>query len=176
MKMLFDLFPVVLFFAAFKYRDIFFATAVAIIASVLQIVLSYALKRKVEPMMWLGFAVIAVFGGTTLILHNELFIKWKPTILYWLFAGIIFAAKIFSGKNVMRSMLGKQLTVPEAVWNRFNTAWGAFFALIGALNLVVAYSLPTGMWVNFKLFGIMGLLLLFAVAQGVLLAPYIKED
>lgn len=176
MKILSDLFPVILFFAAFKFRGIYFATAVAIAASVLQIVVTWALKKKVEPMMWIGFAIITVFGGTTLVLHNEVFIKWKPTMLYWIFTGIIVVAKLFYKKNVMQGMLGKQLNVPDAVWNRLNTAWGVFFAAVGALNLFVAYRFPTGTWVNFKLFGIMGLLLLFIVVQGLFLAPYLKEE
>jgi intracellular septation protein len=176
MKMLFDLFPVILFFAAFKFQGIFVATAVAIAASVLQIAVTWLWKRKVDPMMWIGFAVITLFGGTTLLLHNEVFIKWKPTILYWIFAGVIFGAKVFSHKNIMRGLLGKQLSVPAAAWNRFNTSWGIFFAAVGALNLFVAYHFSTSTWVNFKLFGIMGLMLVFVVVQSLLLAPFIGEE
>lgn len=175
MKMLFDLFPVVLFFAAFKFGGIYVATAVAMGASVLQIGITYLLKKKVEATMWVGFGVITLFGGTTLLLHNEMFIKWKPTILYWIFAGVIFGAKLLYKKNVMQGMMGKQLVVPDAVWERLNGAWGVFFALIGVLNLFVAYHFPTAVWVNFKLFGIMGLMLLFIVLQGIFLAPYVKE-
>lgn len=175
MKIFFDLFPVVLFFVAFKFWGIFVATAVAMGASVVQIGVTYLVKKKVEATMWVGFGVITVFGGMTLLLHNEVFVKWKPTILYGIFAGVVFGAKLFYKKNVIRGMMGKQLVVPGAVWERLNMAWGVFFAAVGGLNLFVAYTFPTPVWVNFKLFGIMGLMLLFIVAQGFFLAPYVKE-
>jgi intracellular septation protein len=126
--------------------------------------------------MLISLAVILVFGGATLIIHNEIFIKWKPTILYWIFAMVLFTARIVWKKNLMQGMLGKQIDVPAPVWERLNYSWAAFFALMGGLNLFVAYHFPTDIWVNFKLFGIFGLMIVFVIIQGVMLSPYIKED
>lgn len=176
MKFLFEMFPIILFFAAFKYRGIFFATGVAIAASLLQIGYTYLKNKKIETPMLISLAVILVFGGATLIVHNEIFIKWKPTILYWIFAMVLFTARIIWKKNLMQSMLGKQIDVPAPVWERLNYSWAAFFALMGGLNLFVAYRFPTNIWVNFKLFGIFGLMIVFVIIQGVMLSPYIKED
>lgn len=176
MKFLFEMFPIILFFAAFKYRGIFFATGVAIAASILQIGYTYFKNKKIEPPMLISLAVILVFGGATLIVHNEIFIKWKPTILYWIFAMVLFIARIVWKRNLMQSMLGKQIDVPSPVWERLNYSWAAFFALMGGLNLFVAYHFPTNIWVNFKLFGIFGLMIVFVIIQGVMLSPYIKED
>ena len=176
MKFLFEMFPIILFFAAFKFRGIFFATGVAIAASLLQIGYTYLKNKKIEPPMLISLAVILVFGGATLIVHNEIFIKWKPTILYWIFAMVLFTARIIWKKNLMQSMLGKQINVPAPVWERLNYSWSAFFALMGGINLFVAYHFPTNIWVNFKLFGIFGLMIVFVIIQGVMLSPYIKED
>ncbi|HPS56748.1 MAG TPA: septation protein A [Spirochaetota bacterium] len=176
MKFLFEMFPIILFFAAFKFRGIFFATGVAIAASILQIGYTYFKNKKIEPPMLISLAVILVFGGATLIVHNEIFIKWKPTILYWIFAMVLFTARIVWKKNLMQSMLGKQINVPASVWERLNYSWSAFFALMGGLNLFVAYHFPTNIWVNFKLFGIFGLMIVFVIIQGFMLSPYIKED
>lgn len=169
MKLLIDLFPVILFFAAFKLKGIFVATTVAIIASIIQIGWMYYKHRKVEPMMWLSFGVILVFGGATLLLHNETFIKWKPSILYWLFSLAITGGQLFFGKNAMKGIMEKQLTLPEKTWKQLNLSWGGFFLVLGCINLYVAYNFPTDTWVNFKLFGIMGLILVFSIAQGVVL-------
>lgn len=176
MKFLFEMFPIILFFAAFKYKGIFFATGVAIAASILQIGYTYFKNKKIEPPMLISLVVILVFGGATLIIHNEIFIKWKPTILYWIFAMVLFTARIVWKKNLMQGMLGKQIDVPAPVWERLNYSWAAFFALMGGLNLFVAYHFPTDIWVNFKLFGIFGLMIVFVIIQGVMLSPYIKED
>src|SRR5262245_19018564 len=140
MKFLFDIFPVVLFFAAFKAFDIYVATAVAIGATVAQIAWVWARHRKVDNMLWVSFAVIVVFGGATLLLQNETFIKWKPTVLYWLFAAVLGAAELAFGKNLIRSMMGHQVTLPDPVWARLNLSWIAFFVGMGALNLYVAYN------------------------------------
>jgi intracellular septation protein len=169
MKLFIDLFPVILFFAAFKLKGIFVATTVAIIASIIQISWMYYKHRKVEPMMWLSFAVILVFGGATLLFHNETFIKWKPTILYWLLSLAITGGQLFFGKNGMKAVMGNQLTLPEKTWTQLNLSWGGFFLVLGCVNLYVAYNFSTDTWVNFKLFGIMGLILLFSMAQGVVL-------
>jgi intracellular septation protein len=169
MKFLVDFFPVVLFFAAFKLKGIFVATMVAIAASVVQIGWMLHTKRKVEPMMWLSLAIIGIFGGATLLLHNESFIKLKPTMLYGLFSVALIAGQLVFKKNGMKGILGKQVELPEKTWASLNLSWGLFFAVLGCVNLYVAHHFSTDTWVNFKLFGIMGLLVVFSIAQGVVI-------
>ncbi|HUI93659.1 MAG TPA: septation protein A [Chitinivibrionales bacterium] len=169
MKLLFDLLPVILFFAAFKLKGIFVATGVAIAASALQIGWMLVRRKKVEPMMWASLAIIAVFGGATILLHNETYIKWKPTILYWLMGAVLLGGQMFFRKNAMKGLLGKQMSLPDKSWAALNMSWGVFFALIGCVNLFVAYNFSTDTWVNFKLFGIMGCIAVFAVAQGLVI-------
>jgi intracellular septation protein len=175
MKFLFDLFPVILFFAVFKLYGIYEATAVAIAATVVQIGWVYFKHRKVEPMLWVSLAVIVVFGGATIYLHNETFIKWKPTVLYWLFAGALAIAALLFNKNLIRAMMEKQVTLPEPLWGRLLMSWIAFFTVMGLLNLYVAYNYSTDTWVNFKLFGGMGLMLIFVFGQALVLAKHIQE-
>ena len=175
MKFLFDIFPVVLFFVAFKVYDIYVATAVAIAATLLQVGWTWLRHRKVDKMLWVGLAVIVVFGGATLLLQDEMFIKWKPTVLYWLFAAVLAVAVLAFRKNLIRAMMEAQVTLPEAVWGRLLASWIAFFAVMGALNLLVAYNFSTDAWVNFKLFGGIGLMLVFVVLQALLLARHIEE-
>ena len=127
MKFLFDIFPVVLFFVAFKVYDIYVATAVAIAATLLQVGWTWLRHRKVDKMLWVGLAVIVVFGGATLLLQDEMFIKWKPTVLYWLFAVVLAVAVLAFRKNLIRAMMEKQLTLPDAVWSRVNLSWAGFF-------------------------------------------------
>lgn len=176
MKFLFDLFPIILFFVAFKLADIYVATGVAIAATFAQIGWVWFKHRKVDTMLWVSLALIVVFGGMTLVLHDETFIKWKPTILYWLFAVVLLVSATLFGKNLIRAMLAAQIEAPDTVWTRLNLAWAAFFAAMGGANLFVAMSFPTDIWVNFKLFGTMGLMLVFVVAQGVWLSRYMKEE
>lgn len=175
MKFLFDLFPVILFFVAFKFAGIYVATGVAIAATFGQIGWVWHRHRKVDPMLWVSLVIVSVFGGATLLLHDETFIKWKPTVLYWLFATTLLGGAAFFNKNLIRSMLGAQMVLPDAVWARLNLAWAMFFACMGVLNLYIAFNYPTEIWVNFKLFGGMGLMLAFVVAQGFFLAKYIEE-
>ena len=176
MKFLFDLFPVILFFAAFKLGDIYLATGVAIAATFLQIGWSWLRHRKVENMMWISLAIISVFGGMTLLLHDETFIKWKPTVLYWLFAGILAGGVLFMKKNLMKSLLAEQMQLPDEAWAQMNWSWVGFFVFMGIANLVVAYSFSTDAWVNFKLFGGIGLMLAFVLVQGMMLSKYIEEE
>ena len=175
MKFLFDLFPVILFFASFKLFDIYVATAVAIAATFLQIGWLKWRRRKVDTMMWVTLAVIVVFGGATLALHDETFIKWKPTVLYWLFGAVLGAAELLFRKNLIRAMLGEQVRLPDAAWTRLNWSWAGFFVFMGAANLYVAFNFSTDTWVNFKLFGGMGLMLLFVLLQAAFLARHIEE-
>lgn len=176
MKLFFELFPIILFFVAFKIKGIYFATAVAITASILQIGYMVIRKKPIEAMMWISLAVLCVFGGSTLLLHNELFIKWKPTILYWVFAAIIIVAKVGFRKNIMQILMQKQLQLPKKAWNFINISWASFFLVLGGVNLFVAYRFSTNLWVNFKLFGVLGCFIFFAIIQSLFLAPYIKED
>jgi len=175
MKFLFDIFPVVLFFIAFKLYDIYVATSVAIAATFLQVGWMWLRGRKVENMVWVSFAVIVVFGGATLALQDETFIKWKPTVLYWLFAAVLTTAALGFRKNLIRAMMQAQMSLPDAVWDRLLASWVAFFAGMGALNLVVAYQFSTDTWVNFKLFGGIGLLLVFVLLQALVLARHVED-
>jgi intracellular septation protein len=175
MKFLFDIFPVVLFFIAFKLYDIYIATGVAIAATVAQVGWLWLRGRKIENMVWVSLAVIVVFGGATLVLQDETFIKWKPTVLYWLFAAVLAIAALGFGKNLIRAMMQAQMSLPDAVWGRLLASWIAFFAGMGLLNLVVAYQFSTDTWVNFKLFGGMGLLLVFVVLQALVLARHVED-
>lgn len=176
MKFLFDLFPVILFFIAFKVFDIYIATGVVIVATMAQIGWVWHRHGKVDTMLWVSLGLVVVFGGATLILHDETFIKWKPTILYWLFAATLFGSARFFGKNLIFAMLEKQMALPESLWSRLNYAWMGFFAVMGVLNLWVAFNFSTDTWVSFKLFGGMGLMLAFIILQGLLLAKYIPEE
>lgn len=185
MKFLFDFFPLILFFAAFKFADIFVATAVAIAATVAQIAWSLARRHKVSPMQWTTLAIIVVFGGATLLLQDEQFIKWKPTVLYGLFGTILAVGRIGFGRNLIAGLI-PGLALPDAVFNRLTWAWVAFFAFMGVANWYVAFhyapsacgtpECATALWVNFKVWGGMGLFLLFALAQGIALARYAREE
>lgn len=175
MKLFFDFFPIILFFAAYKLFGIFAATAVAIAATFGQIGWVWFRHRKVDTMLWVSLAIITVFGGATLFLHDETFIKWKPTVLYWLFATVLLASAVFFRKNLIRTMMEKQVNMPDPVWSRLNLSWVAFFAVMGCANLYVAFNFPTDTWVNFKLFGSLGLMLVFVFLQGLLLAKYVEE-
>lgn len=204
MKLLFDLFPVILFFVVFKLAGanpeaaqafgsqylsglvaggevslaqapILLATAVAILATVGQIGWMLLRRRPVDRMLWVSLVIIVVFGGATIYFHDEHFIKLKPTVLYWCFALALLGAQLLLGKNLIRSMMDRQMSLPELVWQRLNLAWGLFFAAMGFVNLYVAYNFPLEFWVNFKLFGFLGLMLAFIIGQSVYLSRYLKE-
>lgn len=200
MKLLFDLFPVILFFTAFKFSEkspdaaaswlsqlpglgavapaqapILVATIVVILATFAQIAWVHFRHGKVDKMLWVSLVLVVVFGGMTLVFKDESFIKWKPTILYWVFAGSMAVATLFFKKNAIRSMLGEQMQLPEPVWARMNASWIGFFLFMGAANLYIAFNFPTDVWVNFKLFGGMGLLLIFVLVQGFVLSKYLEE-
>ncbi len=176
MKFLFDLFPVILFFIAFKIYGIFVATAVAIAGTFLQIGWVWFRHRKVDTMLWVSLVIVTFFGGATLLLQDETFIKWKPTVLYWLFAGILAGGALFMKKNLMKSLLSEQMQLPDVAWTRMNWSWVGFFTFMGFANLAVAYSFSSDAWVNFKLFGGIGLMLAFVLVQGMLLSKYIEEE
>lgn len=175
MKLLFDLFPVILFFVAFKFWGIYIATSVAIAATITQIIWTKCRHGKVDVMLWVSFAIIAVFGGATLLLHDETFIKWKPTVLYWLFSATLLLSNLLFKKNLMRSLLQEKMALPVHIWDRVNLSWSLLFLALGFINLYVAFNYSTDAWVNFKLFGITGLMFLFILAQGTWLSKYLDE-
>ena len=174
MKFLFDIFPVLIFFIVFKVYGIYPATAAAIGATVIQAAWSWFRRGKIEKMLLINLGIIVVFGGATLLLKDDTFIKWKPTVLYWAFAGVLVVSELFFGKNLIRAMMSAQMTLPAPVWKRVNLSWSVFFALMGAANLYVAFNFSTDTWVNFKLFGGMGLLLAFAIVQALVLSRYLE--
>jgi intracellular septation protein len=176
MKALFDLFPVILFFAVFKFFGIFAATAAAIAATLVQIIWTKIRHGKVDNMLWVSFAIIALLGGATLVLHDATFIKWKPTVLYWVFSCVLLFSQLFFRKNLMRSILHEKIALPLRVWNVVNLAWSLYFAVLGIVNLYVAFNYSTDTWVDFKLFGATGLTLLFVLLQAMALSKYIEEE
>lgn len=177
-KLLFDLLPVILFFIAYKLADIYVATAVVMAATLGQIAFTWFKHRKVDTMLWVSLGLVLVFGGATLVLHDENFIKLKLTIFYWLFALVLLGAQLFMGKNLIRTLLTAQaeLNMPDPVWRLLNMLWIGFFAFMGGLNLFIAKSFSTDIWVDFKLFGSFGLMIVFLVAQGFIIAKYMKEE
>ena len=176
MKLLIDFFPIILFFAAFKFAGIYVATGVAIAATVVQIIYLRLRNGKVEPMQCVSLAVIVLFGGATLIAHNEEFIKWKPSVLYWLMGAVLAGGLLFFRKNFIKSLMGTQMELPDPVWRTLCWAWALFFAGMGVLNLWVAFNFDTDTWVNFKLFGGMGLMIVFVIAQAIYLSRHVKEE
>lgn len=177
-KFLFDLFPLILFFVAYRFSDIYVATAVAIAAAVLQMLWIKLTGKPIETMHWINFAVIVFFGGATLWLQNEAFIKWKPTVLYWLFGAVLLVSQYVMGRNLMQKLLGAKVTMPDIAWNKLNLSWALFFLAAGGLNLFVAFSglFTESQWVNFKVFGLMALLIVFVIAQSIWLGKHMQHD
>lgn len=175
MKFLFDLFPVILFFIAFKFSGIYVATAFAIGATLLQIGWLWIRRQKIDAMLWISFITIVVFGGATLWLHDESFIKWKPTILYFVFAAALIIAQ-FLGKQPLRALLGKQIKIDDLSWKHLTIAWAIFFIFLGVLNIVVAFNFSTEKWVTYKLFGNTAITFVFVVAQTFWLAKKAQRE
>jgi intracellular septation protein len=204
-KLLADFLPIILFFAAFKYAGsdkdaaaafasehfgflvsggtvgpneapVLLATVVVIVATLAQVLVMKLRGKKIDTMLWVSLVLVVVLGGLTIWFHSETFIKWKPTLLYWVMGGAFLLGPLLFGKNLLRLLLGEQLELPDAVWQRLNWAWVAFFSAMGGLNLWVAYSFDTDTWVNFKLFGSIGLMLVFTVAQGFYLSHYLPDE
>ena len=175
MKLLLDFFPILLFFGAFKIWGIFVATTVAIVATLLQLAWMRYSTGRTEPMQWLSLGVIVVFGGATLIAQDETFIKWKPTVLYWAMGGALLVGQVFFRRNWLQSLMKSQMALPDHAWRVMLWSWCGFFALMGVLNLWVAYHFDTDTWVNFKLFGGMGLMLVFVLAQAMYLGRYMDN-
>lgn len=175
MKILFDFFPIILFFLAFKLYGIYVATAVAIVATFIQVAAFWYKHRRFEQMHIVTLVLITLFGGATLLLENELFIKWKPTVLNWLFAAIFIGSQYIGKKTIAERMMGKAIGLEKNIWARLNLSWAIFFIALGFANLFVLYNFDTDTWVNFKLFGMMGLTVLFVVLQSLVLARFIKQ-
>ena len=165
-KFLFDLFPIILFFIAFKVYDIFIATAVAIVATLLQIIFVYLKDKKVEKVLLFNGVMITFLGGLTILLQDKMFIMWKPSVLYWCFALILLFSNVFLKKNLVQMALGKQVELKNKFWNVINWYTSIFFVLLGFINLYVAYNFSEDTWVNFKLFGITGLLFIYMIFLG----------
>ena len=176
MKMLADLFPVILFFVAYQLFDIYVATQVAIAAAAIQVAYHRIRYGRVENTHWLTLGLLVVFGGLTLALRDPTFIKWKPTVVNWLFAAAFLLSQLFMRRSLLRRMMDHAIELPEPAWMRLNTAWVLFFFGMGILNLYVAYNYSEQTWVNFKLFGFLGLTLAFMLAQGVYLARHMQPE
>jgi intracellular septation protein len=203
MKLLLDFLPIILFFASFnlaeknvdhaaalatdwfgfmvsggvvgpKEAPVLLATVVVILATLAQVAYLKLRRQKVDAMLWVSLVLVTVLGGATIWFHSDTFIKWKPTGLYWAMSLAFLLSPVFAGKNLLKVFLGEQMQLPEKVWRNLNLAWVAFFAMMGVLNLWVAFNFSTSTWVNFKLFGGMGLMLLFTLAQGVYLNRYLQ--
>ena len=175
MKQILDFIPLIIFFALYKMYDIYTATGALIVASAVQIVLTYVIYKKVEKMQIITFLMVAVFGGMTIFLHDDNFIKWKVTIVYALFAIGLTVSHIM-GKSAIKGMLGKEITLPEAVWSKINWAWTLFFTLCAILNVYVAFSLPLDVWVNFKVFGLLIATFAFTLLTGVYIYKHLPKD
>jgi len=204
MKYLFDLLPIAMFFVTFRLAEadkawaagfatrhfgslvsggkvgtaeapVLLATVVVIVATLAQILWLKARKLPVKPTLWISFGLVAVLGGLTIWLHDENFIKWKPTVLYWVFASALALSPLVLGKNLVKRLMGEQMSLPEPIWRQLNVLWAVFFAAMGLLNLWVAYHFETATWVNFKLFGATGLLVAFMLAQGLYLNRHLLE-
>lgn len=175
MKQLFDFFPIILFFIAFKLYDIYIATGVVIVATIIQVAYTWFRYRKVETMQWITLGLITVMGGATILLHDEQFIKWKLSIVEWLF-GIAFLGNQFIGKKpFIERMMSSSLTLPDQIWRRLNLMWGCFFMTVGFVNVYVMFNYTTDQWVTFKTFGVPGLMLVFIILQVAFIYKHLPE-
>jgi len=178
--MLIDFIPVLLFFIAFKFFGIYVATTVGIVVTALQVFLTRILRKKFDKQQVVTLVVFVFFGGLTLYFHDPIFVKWKPSIIFWIF-GIVFLGSQFIGtkpliQRMMQGMAdGQAAGIPVAVWKKLNLTWSLFFIVLGSLNLYIAYTFSTDAWVNFKLYGITGLFLVFSVLQALYMTRYLSE-
>ncbi len=175
MKLLFDLFPILIFFICYKVFGIYVATAVAMGASLLQVIFYRIQHQRYEKMHLISMTLILVLGGATLFFHNPWFIKWKPTAIYWLSSLVFLGSSFIGKKTLIQKMMEGNIDLPQNIWSRLNFAWAVFFILMGALNIYVAYYYDTDIWVNFKLFGGAGFTLLFVFLQSIYLTRHIVE-
>ena len=176
MRLLFDFLPIVVFFAVYKFFGIYIATVAAILISLFQVIAYWLKHRSVPSIQLISLVLILLFGGSTLFFHNELFIKWKPTVLYWVLACAALISQYFAKKPLIQRLLETNISLPQTVWFSLNWNWIIFFTLMGGINLWVAYSFTTNTWVNFKLFGFLGITFLFIFIQAIYLSRYIQSD
>lgn len=176
MKQLLDFLPLVVFFVFYKLYDIFVASGALIVATALALVASWVLYRKIEKMTLVTFVLVAFFGTLTLVFHNDEFIKWKVTVIYSLFALALLYSQFFMAQPLIQKMLGKELTLPASAWRRLNVAWALFFLACGLANIYIAFWLSQEFWVNFKVFGLTGLTLLFTVISGLYIYRLMPQE
>ncbi|WP_188014938.1 septation protein A [Vibrio harveyi] len=175
MKQILDFIPLIIFFTLYKMYDIYMATGALIVAAAIQLVVTFALYKKVEKMQLVTFIMVAVFGGMTIFLHDDNFIKWKVTIVYVMFA-VGLTVSHAMGKSAIKGMLGKELTLPDAVWSKINWAWVGFFSFFAVFNLYIAYTLPLDVWVNFKVFGLLIATVVYMIATGFYIYKHLPKD
>lgn len=176
MKQFLDFLPLIIFFVFYKLYDIYLASGALIAATALVLVFTWVKYRKVEKMALITFLMVLVFGTLTLVFHNDLFIKWKVTVIYGLFALVLLISQLVHKKPLVQRMLGKELTLPDKVWSNLNLAWAVFFLVCGLANIYVAFWLPQSTWVNFKVFGLTALTLVFTLISGIYIYRYMSEE
>lgn len=176
MKMLFDFFPILLFFIAFKTYDIYVATITAIIATFVQVILFWLKYRRFEKMHVITLVLITVFGGISVYLQNPLYIKLKTTILEWVFALVFIGSEYIGDRNIVERMMSNAMSAPEHIWKKLNFAWAGFFTLVGFVNLYIIYNFDTDTWVDFKTFGMLGMTIVFVILQGIFMSKYVIQD
>jgi intracellular septation protein len=174
-KFFLDFFPITIFFIVYKTKDIFSATLALIIATLLQVAYEFITKKKVPMLQVVSLIFILIFGTTTILLHDEQLIKWKVTIVSWFFSSAFFVSSYFFKKTILQKLLEKNITLPTTIWKHLNNSWGCFFLFQGLVNLFVMYNFSTDIWVDFKLFGMLGMTLVFVLGQGFFLAKYAKH-
>ena len=176
MKLLYDFFPIIIFFIAFKLAGIYVATASAMAISLLQVITYWFKYRRFEKMQLTTLIMIVLLGGATLLLHKEIFIKWKISVINWLFAAACLASQWIGKKNLVQRLLEEKISLSTKIWRRLNAFWVVYFLTLGFINLYVIYHFSTNTWVNFKLFGILGLTLAFVILQAIYLAKHVKDE
>lgn len=177
MKLLLDFLPIIIFFGVYKSTDdIILATAILIPATIAQMAWTWWRTHTIEKMQLVTLGLVVVLGGATVLLQDKTFIQWKPSVVNWLFGLAFLGSQFIGSKPIVQRIMESNLTLPDTVWRNLNIAWTLFFMLMGVVNLVVVYTMSEEAWVNFKLFGMLGLTLVFIVAQGVYLSRHIPED
>ncbi|CAN5226215.1 septation protein A [soil metagenome] len=176
MKFIIDFIPIFIFFITYKMSDIYTATMVLIASSFLLLVTHWIIYRTVDRIQLLTFIFSALLGASTLLFHEEIYIKWKPTAIYWGLALFFLGSQLIRKKNLLQYVMGNKIILPEIVWQRLSFCWVAFFIAMGITNLYVVYNFDTNTWVNFKLFGTLGLTVVFIVLQSIYMSRYIKPE
>lgn len=175
-KQLVEFFPIVLFFIAFKLYDVYVATAVVIVATIVQVAYAWFKYRKVETMQWITLVLVVVMGGLTLVLHDDQFVKWKLSIIEWLFGGAFLGSQFIGKKPFIERMMSSQLTLPATIWKYLNLCWAGFFIGVGFLNVYVMFHYDTNDWVTFKTFVVPSLMAVFIVLQMIFLYKYLPDS